>query len=152
MPQINRRQFVIAGSAALCAGICGCAGDGGPAGDGWSGPTRFDVGPVAAIQAGVDSRYAKSGGFFLVREAGQIMAISAICSHKRCALAFKAQELICDCHGSTFTPGGVVETGPAVRSLPRFGISVDATGHAIVDRSAIYEETRWREPGAALAV
>ena len=148
MNPMNRRHFILASGAAICAGVCGCAGTGGPLGEAWTGPTRFDLGPIAAIRPGVDTHWAEIGGFFVVRDQSRIAAVSSICSHRRCPLTFKTREYICDCHGSKFTPSGIVQLGPAVRSLPHFGILLDAAGQVIVNRAAIFEEARWADPGA----
>jgi len=145
MSSINRRELMVLTGAALAAGVCGCASNGGAAGDAWTGPLRFELGPVSAIKQGGDARWEKSGGFFLVREGAKIFAVSAICSHKHCPLILKGNEYLCDCHGSTFTLAGVVQQGPAFRSLQRFGLAVDAAGNLSLDRTRVFEESQWGE-------
>lgn len=150
MTQLTRRTFVAtAAGAAACACLAGCAS--GPSAD-WTGPTYFDLGTGADIKEGVDSRWATSGGFFLVREGSKLYAVSSMCSHKACPLAAKPAELICDCHGSRFTRQGDVLTGPATRPLAHFGISRGPTGSIRVDRTKQFPQPQWNDPGAALTL
>jgi cytochrome b6-f complex iron-sulfur subunit len=149
MTEINRRQFVIA-AGALCAGLTGCTSSNNGTGETWTGPTRFDLGPAAQFKDGVDARWAQSGGFFLVREAGRLYAVTSTCSHRACALAAKGSEYVCPCHGSHFTPQGRVTIGPATTSLVRFAISLDPAGHLIVDRTRTFDEPHWTDPAASV--
>ncbi len=51
---------------------------------------------------------------------GQLQAVSAVCTHLGCLVAWNGTERSwdCPCHGSRFTPDGVVMHGPAVEPLP----------------------------------
>jgi Rieske Fe-S protein len=57
-------------------------------------------------------------------ERGTLHAVSPVCTHLGCMVRFNASELTwdCPCHGSRFTPDGVVITGPAVHPLRRFDV------------------------------
>jgi Rieske Fe-S protein len=128
IPIISRRQFLL-----LTAGlgvIAGCQ-------------TGDDSGASAAagveriVNAGPVTRYAKDGvysdyreaGFFVVRRGEQLVAVSAICTHKKCTLAAEPdRSFYCKCHGSTFDPNGKVTAGPAKRNLPMFPAVVDEQG------------------------
>jgi Rieske Fe-S protein len=50
---------------------------------------------------------------------GVVHAVSPICTHLYCQVAFNAAERSwdCPCHGSRFEPTGEVLTGPATRPL-----------------------------------
>lgn len=152
MEAMNRREFVILGGAAICAGLAGCAG--GPERSAeWTGPTRFEIGAPVDFKPGVDARWAQSGGFFVVREADRLYVVSAICTHKACPLSSRGpKEIVCPCHGSRFTPQGQVVTGPAMTPLPRFGVALGADGRIVVDRTKVYDVNRWDEAGAFLQV
>jgi glycine/D-amino acid oxidase-like deaminating enzyme/nitrite reductase/ring-hydroxylating ferredoxin subunit len=52
-------------------------------------------------------------------ESGQLYAVSAVCTHLGCIVAFNDAEHSwdCPCHGSRFTPDGTVIHGPATRPL-----------------------------------
>lgn len=60
-------------------------------------------------------------------KAGQYCAFSAVCTHSGCAVdAPKNGQLYCPCHGSRFDAAtGAVVNGPAVKPLPRYGVSKD---------------------------
>lgn len=57
--------------------------------------------------------------FALIREQGDVYALSLVCTHLGCTLTVTSQELSCPCHGSTFDRHGTVTRGPADRALPR---------------------------------
>ena len=72
-------------------------------------------------------------GFFLIRRAGQTVALSSICTHRQCKVSPEPdRSFYCDCHGSTFDPAGKVTHGPATRDLPLLETHVDARGHLLV--------------------
>lgn len=52
-------------------------------------------------------------------EAGQLRAVSAVCTHLGCTVEFNPAETTwdCPCHGSRFTTDGRVVQGPATRDL-----------------------------------
>lgn len=56
-------------------------------------------------------------------EQGQLMIVSARCTHMGCGLTWNEAETSwdCHCHGSRFAPGGQVLEGPALAPLPRIG-------------------------------
>lgn len=152
MTEINRRQFVLATGAAVCTCLAaGCASSGG-GGQVWTGPTTFELPAPSAIKDGIDARWLTSGGFFLVRDNGRIFAVTSTCSHQACALAAKGAEYVCPCHGSRFTPAGKVLVGPATKPLSHFGISLNATGHIVVDRTRVFLEGQWDQSGATITI
>lgn len=52
-------------------------------------------------------------------ESGQLFAVSAVCTHLGCIVAFNDAERSwdCPCHGSRFTPDGAIIQGPATTPL-----------------------------------
>jgi Rieske Fe-S protein len=58
---------------------------------------------------------------------GEIIAVSAICTHLKCIVHWNAAEKSwdCPCHGSRFAPDGSVLEGPALRPLERIEIRAD---------------------------
>ena len=128
---LTRRQFVILTSASLVAGCQ--AGGGGDVSSPLLSPHDVDCGP--AIQYTVDGVYAafRDQGVYLVRQRGEWLALSSICTHRNCKIQpADAATYLCDCHGSTFDAGGHVTKGPARKDLPRFATSIDVRGHLIV--------------------
>ena len=95
---------------------------------GW-GLYRFfgTSGPQEALLATVEDKKIPERGalvfrqqrFALVREQGQVYALSLVCTHLGCTLSVTSTELSCPCHGSTFNRHGEVTRGPADRPLPR---------------------------------
>jgi Rieske Fe-S protein len=127
--KINRREFLIL-TATFTAG-CGSIGN-------VSVPI---TGGERTINAGPAGNYAADGvytafrnqGFFIVREGKTLVALSAICTHRKCKLNVEPDRSFhCPCHGSTFDSGGHVTHGPARRDLPVFVTSVSGGGHLLV--------------------
>ncbi len=128
--KLNRREFLL-----LTMGLAaGCQGGVGVDNATTTGPTRnVNAGPASEYALdGVYSRF-QDQGFFIIRRGGQILALSAICTHRNCKLNAKPDHsFYCKCHGSTFNPAGHVTQGPARRDLPIFPISVNAQGQLLV--------------------
>lgn len=57
--------------------------------------------------------------FALLREGGEVYALSLVCTHLGCTLNVTENQLSCPCHGSIFERSGTVSRGPADRPLPR---------------------------------
>ena len=59
-------------------------------------------------------------------QSGDFVAYSAVCTHQRCTVAFKNEQLVCPCHGSVFDPAnhGQVVSPPASRPLPEIPVEV----------------------------
>lgn len=124
---MKRRDFLFL-SAVFTAG---CATTGGN-----NFPTReriVNAGPASQYLAdGVYSRFRYSG-FFIVRRGGELLALSAICTHRRCKLEAESEKTFsCPCHGSTFDADGHVTKGPARRDLPVYEISTNEKGELLV--------------------
>jgi len=54
-------------------------------------------------------------------------ATSAICTHRRCSVAYNGTVLRCPCHGSQFTLEGAVVGGPATVPLKPYETAFDPT-------------------------
>ena len=77
-------------------------------------------------------------------DAGELYAISAICTHLGCTVA--TQEgggFYCPCHGSRFAPSGAVIAGPAPRPLAHLALLLSPDGQVVVDQQQeVSPETR----------
>lgn len=60
----------------------------------------------------------------LVQEAGEVIALSLVCTHLGCTLQVTPGGLECPCHGSCFDRNGQVLEGPASRSLERYAVNL----------------------------
>jgi len=126
---LNRRHFLLL-SATFAAG-CGTPGVGNSS---TSVRDRIvNAGPASQYLAdGVYTRY-RDLGFFIVRRGATLVAISSICTHRKCKLDAEANKTFyCPCHGSTFDSGGHVTQGPARRDLPVYEISTKDNGDVLV--------------------
>jgi cytochrome b6-f complex iron-sulfur subunit len=88
---------------------------------------------ASLLTVGVGKAYiapAPHGKLIVVQlTAGAYVAMSAICTHAGCSVAYnKASNLMaCPCHGSKFNTDGTVNTGPAARDLKTFTAAVDGS-------------------------
>ena len=126
---MNRREFVILTCTCAAAAAAGCAANAPVV----LRPAAVDAGPVADFAA--DAVYDRfvSQGFFVVRRGSDLLALSAICTHRKCKLrAEPDHSFYCKCHGSTFDPSGHVTEGPATRDLPVLPTTIDERGHLII--------------------
>jgi cytochrome b6-f complex iron-sulfur subunit len=55
---------------------------------------------------------------------GEFVAMSAICTHMGCTVAPHGSELLCPCHGSTYSLTGQNTGGPAPSPLPSIKVTV----------------------------
>jgi cytochrome b6-f complex iron-sulfur subunit len=63
----------------------------------------------------------------VINNNGSYLALSDICTHEGCSLAYNnsAKKLNCPCHGATFTLTGDVLSGPANRSLKQYNVTLN---------------------------
>jgi len=57
---------------------------------------------------------------------GNYSALSSICTHQGCTVGYNsgAGNIQCPCHGSVYTTGGSVVTGPAPNALAKYAVSI----------------------------
>lgn len=70
--------------------------------------------------------YILSGRFYLVHNKDGLIALWQKCTHLGCAVPWVENEdqFHCPCHGSLFSPEGVVEGGPAPRPMDTFPVEI----------------------------
>ena len=123
---LNRREFLL-----LTAGLlAGCSSAQNPGSSPSLKGRTISAGPASGYSAdGVYTQF-RNRGFFLVRRGDSLVALSSICTHRKCQLTAEPDHTYyCDCHGSTFDAGGHVTKGPARRNLPVLPTTVDADGN-----------------------
>ncbi len=72
--------------------------------------------------------YVYSGSIIVIRSTEtQYIALSKICTHEGCTVKYGAasNQIVCDCHGSTFTTAGTVTNGPAATNLKKYNVKVE---------------------------
>ncbi len=134
------------GSAGSGGGGGGGAGGGGGGGAEDMAGDPADMGKATctpgSVSAGAASSYTVGGTpkylsgsteLFVLRDAGGLMAVSAICTHSGCTLKVQSSEYYCNCHGATFQYDGSMPTSPAHSALKHYAMCVDASGNVTVD-------------------
>ena len=58
----------------------------------------------------------------VVREGGDLYALSLVCTHLGCTVTVTPTGLLCPCHGSVYDRQGELLTGPATRPLHRYRV------------------------------
>jgi Rieske Fe-S protein len=150
---VNRREFVIETAAGVgllvLAGASAAAVAPAARAAPQPAPDGIDAGAVTEFNhPGVYQNLAASKRILLVRSADRLVAISAICTHKACAVKCPggSSELKCSCHGSLFTLEGEVKKGPARAPLAHLGIAISEAGRVIVDSSQRFTHDKWDDP------
>lgn len=87
-------------------------------------PTQFTI--SAEKLEGFMKQNVKATIFAFLQN-GQPMAISNVCTHLGCPVAFEASDdkFHCPCHGSVFDASGKNIAGPAPKPLPSFATKVE---------------------------
>lgn len=88
------------------------------------------VGMLDELRVG-EARMVRHGikPFWVIRvDATKVVAMSAVCTHMRCILAFDRERrgLVCPCHGGRFDLNGNVVSGPPPHPLPTYEVSTRA--------------------------
>lgn len=152
MSELTRRQFCVVTGAGIVAGACGNGASGGDGGVGDLGvPSDLAVPPDLVnpecaingkVYAGPASKFAVGTSTFfycsrmlLLRDAGGLYAMTSVCPHQQCDVAFApaTHDFECPCHLSTFDFNGGLTMGPATTGLIHFAVSLDGSGNVVVD-------------------
>ncbi len=96
-------------------------------------PDAVDAGPIGDYgHSGVYDKFSEDG-FFIVRRAQEVFALSSVCTHRACTVRLQEDgSFYCHCHHSRFDPDGHVVRGPARRDLPRLAVAMDERKHLLV--------------------
>jgi cytochrome b6-f complex iron-sulfur subunit len=94
-------------------------------------PLRRTLGSPERFPEG--ATYLAEEKIFVVREAGLIRALSAVCTHLGCTVGTSDSGYHCPCHGSTFAADGAATGGPAPRGLPWHPVELAGSGALVVD-------------------
>jgi len=135
----TRREFLVGLWAILAATAAGVAGGIGL----WHASPPADEAAQALIELDAppppdNPVEIPAGKFAWVRQGPGVAAISEVCPHMGCVLAWQEQEgrFQCPCHGSTFDAAGQVMHGPADHALSYLEVTaLDGDGR-VVDRTA----------------
>ncbi|MCU1282534.1 MAG: qcrB 2, partial [bacterium] len=105
------------------------------------GPTA--AGTASSYTVGGTPKLFGSGSkeFFVVRDAGGLFAVSAICTHSGCTNEVNGGQFYCPCHGATFAFDGSNPTSPAHSALKHYAMCVDASGNVTVNTGTTVPST-----------
>ena len=147
MIDLTRRDVLKVAAASGCCGVlAGCKLP-------MSEPPRgtVDVGAPADYPLdGVYDKFAKSWGVMVIRRSGEMIALSAVCTHEKCIIQLAPEGFRCPCHDSGYNDKGEVIRGPSIRALDRYPIKLDEAGHLIVDSTKMAEDPA--KPGEGYSV
>lgn len=119
-------------------------------------PSSFVAGFPDDYDNGVDERWKNGFGVWIVKQDGQLVAFSNICTHLGCIPNWLPAELKfkCPCHGSGFYMNGVNFEGPAPRPLERYKITMNAEGRIVIDKTRVFrqEKGQWSHPDSFIRV
>lgn len=138
-PLVTRRTLLAAGAATAGVAVVAGCGSGGSSAEpttSSSSPTADQTAPASATPliavadvpvGGAASATDADGNPVIVSQptAGQIVAFSAICTHRGCTVAPDGAQLRCPCHGSVYDAfTGEVIHDPAPSPLPEVAVVV----------------------------
>ncbi len=116
----------------------------------------FLAGGPQDYDSGVDERWKKKYGVWMVKMEGRLFALSNICTHLGCIPNWLPAEkkFKCPCHGSGYYMNGINFEGPAPRPLERYKINLNAEGLVKVDKTKVFrqEKGEWDNPDSFLKV
>jgi cytochrome b6-f complex iron-sulfur subunit len=103
------------------------------------GGTNDPAGPAPGSKITLDltlpanAALSNAGGSLITQEVivintggGNYSALSAICTHQGCIVGYNSGtgNIQCPCHGSVYTTGGIVVTGPAPSPLTKYPVTL----------------------------
>jgi cytochrome b6-f complex iron-sulfur subunit len=96
--------------------------------------SRVKLGPLQNFD-GTKVTWFPEYRLWVYSDAGELHAISAICTHLGCTVSAQAGGgFACPCHGSRFDPSGAVVAGPAPRPLMHLELFISPDGQLVVDQ------------------
>ena len=77
--------------------------------------------------------YALVGGKTIVFRTGdsKFLALSLVCTHKKCEVEYNGSDFECPCHGSTYSKTGKVTNGPATKNLRTYKTTYSADDNTL---------------------
>ena len=72
------------------------------------------------------------GNLFISRTGdSKFLALSLLCTHKKCTVDYTGSGFECPCHGSTYSSSGKVTNGPATKNLKSYKTAYDADANTL---------------------
>ena len=140
---LDRRSFCVSTLSLATAVACGGGGGSTPPAAAPPPPatglktTTDTKAALLALPDGTTHDYRNLAGFFLIKDATGIYAMTTICTHQGCTVGVPVgTEIICPCHGSKYDLAGGNLLGPAVLPLVHFAVTEPTPGGALVVNTA----------------
>jgi len=146
---IDRRRFIftaIAGVGALGLNACNSNRP-------QNSSQLVDAGKLADYSRdGEVDGFAKSHGFMLTTFGGKLIAVSSVCTYQDCIvqIAKEGSGFECPCHGCRYDRSGAVRKGPASNPLVHYVMSVNSSGHVMVDTTQPLIQPQWNRTDSYL--
>jgi nitrite reductase/ring-hydroxylating ferredoxin subunit len=102
--------------------------------------TTVDVGAPSTFQLNKPV-YNSSGRFFVVRDAGGLYAVTAICTHEGAICTISGADFRCPRHAALFTFDGSIVSGPVTRALQHYSMCTLPSGNVAVDKTMVVAKT-----------
>lgn len=102
----------------------------------------------------INEKWKDSQRVWIVREEKKLYAMFTRCTHLGCTPNWFEEDGIfkCPCHGSQYRSNGVNFAGPAPRPLDRFAITIAGDGKIMVDKTKLYSNKDFDNPGSFVEV
>jgi Rieske Fe-S protein len=138
--KFNRRDFLIKGAKTIAIGAFAL--------------NSFDI--LKLIASSKDSEYetgsaskvinlsdypslSSNGGYTMItdsvivirKSSSKFIALSTICTHKKCDVDYDGSSFECPCHGSTYDGSGKVTGGPAPKNLKSYKVTFDSSDNTL---------------------
>ncbi|HAZ14491.1 MAG TPA: hypothetical protein DCY86_17005 [Bdellovibrionales bacterium] len=148
LSNINRREFLVLGSAASCLGIAALASTGAiyrylmpVVSYGIASKFRLEASALPEVGDGLVFPDQK---VMLIRKSDhELGVISLVCTHLGCTVARVATGFQCPCHGSQYDSEGVVVGGPAPQTLAWHTVKVLPGNEVEIDTSSRVDENTY---------
>lgn len=138
---LDRRMFC---ATALTAGVVMACGGGGsapssppPTPPPGGSQTTADTKAALLATANGTARDYRNLGFFLLKDANGIYAMTTTCTHLGCTVGLPSgTRIICPCHGSQYDLQGGNQVGPATQPLVHYAVTEPTPGAFLVVNTA----------------
>ncbi len=101
--------------------------------------TNADGEPMNEKDIAEGSSFVGSSAFgptIVVRNAGKLIAYSAVCTHLGCLVKWQQNDdtFLCPCHAGRYDINGKNISGPPPAPLPKYSVTIDASGHILLGK------------------
>lgn len=145
---LRRREFLTLGACAGLGGLAAAIGGAGVAGYMWPNvsygtPSKFRIAKTALPDPSQEEPLTEYKVLLRRNAAGELAAISLVCTHLGCTVNRVTTGFLCPCHGSQYDEDGTVVGGPAPKMLAWHPVKKLAGGQLEIDTGTRLEEPKF---------